>query len=36
MLDVFPDAVPIPIKLPGTPYWNGHEATLRPWFYQEN
>ncbi|KAK7736876.1 hypothetical protein SLS63_003225 [Diaporthe eres] len=36
MLDGFQGAIPIPMKLPGTPYWNGHEATLRPWFYQEN
>ncbi|KAI7783899.1 ubiquitin interaction domain-containing protein [Diaporthe eres] len=36
MLDGFQGAIPIPMKLPGTPYWNGNEATLRPWFYQEN
>ncbi|KAG8161829.1 hypothetical protein KVR01_008816 [Diaporthe batatas] len=35
MLDAFQGAVPIPIQLPGTPYWNGHEVTLRPWFYQD-
>lgn len=36
MLDGFQGAIPIPIQLPGTPYWNGHGATLRPWFYEEN
>ncbi|POS74731.1 ubiquitin interaction domain-containing protein [Diaporthe helianthi] len=36
MLDVFQGAVPIPLQLPGTPYWNGHEATIRPWFHQDN
>lgn len=36
MLDGFQGEIPIPIQLPGAPYWNGHKATLRPWFYQEN
>lgn len=36
MLDGFLGTMPIPIQLPGTPYWNGHKATLRPWFYEEN
>lgn len=36
MLDGFQGAIPIPIQLPGSPYLNGYEATLRPWFYQEN
>lgn len=36
MLDAFQGTIPIPVQLPGTRYWNGHEALLRPWFYQEN
>lgn len=36
MLDLFRDAVPIPVELPGAPYCDGDKAMLRPWFYQEN
>lgn len=36
MLGEFQGVIPIPIQLPGTPYWNGREEALRPWFYQDN
>ena len=36
MLDLFRDIVPVPMELPGAPYFDGDKAELRPWFYQEN
>ncbi|KAK7737821.1 hypothetical protein SLS53_006441 [Cytospora paraplurivora] len=36
MLDLFREAVPIPVELPGAPYFDGDKAMLRPWFCQED
>lgn len=36
MMELFRGVVPIPIQFPGTPYCDGDQAKLRPWFYQEN